>query len=170
MAKPSPRPPRTAYADGKTAIVLHGPRHRPLSPTPCTAKMQTAADRQAAMQRLLCRHRGGHPLPGRCAGCRAGRAAMRSVVLRPLMIVAGDHANNDMAGDEDDSWKSHLREGRLSPSTARSRAWASWRPFSSCFVAHAKAAVASAEAEVRSIPQYTGSTAAARKPFRPAAC
>jgi sirohydrochlorin cobaltochelatase len=28
------------------------------------------------------------------------------VVLAPLMIVAGDHANNDMAGDEDDSWKS----------------------------------------------------------------
>ena len=27
------------------------------------------------------------------------------VVLQPLMIVAGDHANNDMAGDEDDSWK-----------------------------------------------------------------
>ncbi|NLG86766.1 MAG: sirohydrochlorin cobaltochelatase [Firmicutes bacterium] len=27
------------------------------------------------------------------------------VVLEPLMIVAGDHANNDMAGDEDDSWK-----------------------------------------------------------------
>ena len=27
------------------------------------------------------------------------------VVLRPLMVVAGDHANNDMAGDEEDSWK-----------------------------------------------------------------
>ena len=27
------------------------------------------------------------------------------VVLEPLMVVAGDHANNDMAGDEDDSWK-----------------------------------------------------------------
>lgn len=27
------------------------------------------------------------------------------VVLRPLMIVAGDHANNDMAGDEEDTWK-----------------------------------------------------------------
>ena len=27
------------------------------------------------------------------------------VVLLPFMIVAGDHANNDMAGDEDDSWK-----------------------------------------------------------------
>ena len=28
------------------------------------------------------------------------------VVLRPMMIVAGDHANNDMAGEEEDSWKS----------------------------------------------------------------
>ncbi len=30
----------------------------------------------------------------------------KKVVLLPLMIVAGDHANNDMAGDEEDSWKS----------------------------------------------------------------
>lgn len=30
----------------------------------------------------------------------------KKVVLEPLMIVAGDHANNDMAGDEEDSWKS----------------------------------------------------------------
>lgn len=30
------------------------------------------------------------------------------VVLLPFMIVAGDHANNDMAGDEEDSWKSIL--------------------------------------------------------------
>ncbi len=29
----------------------------------------------------------------------------KKVVLRPLMVVAGDHANNDMAGDEEDSWK-----------------------------------------------------------------
>lgn len=29
----------------------------------------------------------------------------KKVVLRPLMIVAGDHANNDMAGDEEGSWK-----------------------------------------------------------------
>lgn len=28
------------------------------------------------------------------------------VILEPLMVVAGDHANNDMAGDEEDSWKS----------------------------------------------------------------
>ena len=33
-------------------------------------------------------------------------AGYKNVVLRPLMVVAGDHANNDMAGDEEDSWKS----------------------------------------------------------------
>ena len=31
------------------------------------------------------------------------------VVLEPLMVVAGNHANNDMAGDEEDSWKSQLQ-------------------------------------------------------------
>lgn len=31
------------------------------------------------------------------------------VVMAPLMIVAGDHAENDMAGDEDDSWKVMLK-------------------------------------------------------------
>ena len=30
----------------------------------------------------------------------------KKVLLSPLMIVAGDHATNDMAGDDDDSWKS----------------------------------------------------------------
>ena len=32
----------------------------------------------------------------------------KKVVLQPLMVVAGDHANNDMAGDEEDSWKTAL--------------------------------------------------------------
>lgn len=35
-----------------------------------------------------------------------GKGGYKRVVLEPLMIVAGDHANNDMAGDEEDSWKS----------------------------------------------------------------
>ncbi len=33
-------------------------------------------------------------------------AGYKKVVLRPLMVVAGDHANNDMAGSEEDSWLS----------------------------------------------------------------
>lgn len=35
-------------------------------------------------------------------------AGYTKVVLRPLMVVAGDHANNDMAGEEEDSWKSQF--------------------------------------------------------------
>ena len=37
---------------------------------------------------------------------KVNEAGYTKVVLRPLMVVAGDHANNDMAGSDDDSWKS----------------------------------------------------------------
>ena len=33
-------------------------------------------------------------------------AGYKTVVLRPFMVVAGDHANNDMAGEDEDSWLS----------------------------------------------------------------
>jgi len=36
----------------------------------------------------------------------AAEAGYNKVVLRPLMVVAGDHANNDMAGEDEDSWLS----------------------------------------------------------------
>lgn len=39
---------------------------------------------------------------------RVKEAGYKKVILRPLMVVAGDHANNDMAGDDDDSWKSRF--------------------------------------------------------------
>ncbi len=35
-------------------------------------------------------------------------AGYTKVVLRPLMVVAGDHANNDMAGADEDSWLSQF--------------------------------------------------------------
>ncbi len=35
---------------------------------------------------------------------------VKKIVLKPFMIVAGDHANNDMAGDEDDSWKMVIQD------------------------------------------------------------
>ncbi len=37
-------------------------------------------------------------------------AKSKKIVLKPFMIVAGDHANNDMAGDEPDSWKNVLQK------------------------------------------------------------
>ncbi|MDR2459258.1 MAG: sirohydrochlorin cobaltochelatase [Deltaproteobacteria bacterium] len=37
--------------------------------------------------------------------------APKVIYLAPLMVVAGDHAHNDMAGDEPDSWKSIFTAG-----------------------------------------------------------
>lgn len=39
-----------------------------------------------------------------------GHAKTKKILLKPFMIVAGDHATNDMAGAEDDSWKSILNK------------------------------------------------------------
>ena len=39
---------------------------------------------------------------------RVHDAGYKKVILRPLMVVAGDHANNDMAGDDAESWKSRF--------------------------------------------------------------
>ena len=36
------------------------------------------------------------------------RPEVKKVVLYPLMVVAGDHAKNDLAGDEADSWKNRI--------------------------------------------------------------
>jgi cobalamin biosynthesis Co2+ chelatase CbiK len=36
-------------------------------------------------------------------------AGYKKVILRPLMVVAGDHANNDMAGEDEDSWLSMFK-------------------------------------------------------------
>lgn len=48
--------------------------------------------------------------PGFDEVCRrlAGRPNVKRLLLRPLMVVAGDHAQNDLAGDEEDSWNSML--------------------------------------------------------------
>ncbi len=39
---------------------------------------------------------------------KAANAGYKKAILRPLMVVAGDHANNDMAGDDEDSWLSQF--------------------------------------------------------------
>lgn len=40
---------------------------------------------------------------------RIAQGGYTKVILRPLMVVAGDHANNDMAGEDEDSWISIFR-------------------------------------------------------------
>ena len=64
----------------------------------------------------------------------------KKVVLEPLMIVAGDHANNDMAGDDDDSWKSQFEAAGYEV-TCLVRGLGELEPIQQLFVQHAQAAV-----------------------------
>lgn len=66
----------------------------------------------------------------------------KKVVLEPLMIVAGDHANNDMAGDDDDSWKSQFKAAGYEV-TCLVRGLGELEPIQQLFVQHAQAAVGS---------------------------
>ncbi len=61
------------------------------------------------------------------------------VVLEPLMIVAGDHANNDMAGDEEDSWKTAFENAGYEV-TCLVRGLGELEPIRQMFVEHAQAA------------------------------
>jgi sirohydrochlorin cobaltochelatase len=51
------------------------------------------------------------------AEIKAAAGAPNKILLAPLMIVAGDHAINDMAGEEDDSWASVFKAGGLEVET-----------------------------------------------------
>ena len=62
------------------------------------------------------------------------------VVLRPLMIVAGDHANNDMAGDEEDSWKSAFEAAGYEV-TCEVKGLGELEAIQQLLVAHAQAAI-----------------------------
>ena len=64
----------------------------------------------------------------------------KKVVLRPLMIVAGDHANNDMAGDEDGSWKTEFEKAGFEVTTIV-EGLGSVPAIQDLFVAHAQAAI-----------------------------
>lgn len=62
------------------------------------------------------------------------------VLLQPLMIVAGDHANNDMAGDEEDSWKSAFEAAGYEV-TCQVSGLGELEAIQQLFVAHAQAAM-----------------------------
>lgn len=61
------------------------------------------------------------------------------------MVVAGDHANNDMAGDEEDSWKS-IFEGAGYDVTCVVEGLGQIEAIQDIYVEHAAAAIARAEA------------------------
>ena len=71
-------------------------------------------------------------------------AGYTSVILRPLMVVAGDHANNDMAGEDDDSWLNmFLASGYFDAVDCQVAGLGSIDAIQQIYVAHAGEAIAS---------------------------
>ena len=69
-------------------------------------------------------------------------AGYTKVILRPLMVVAGDHANNDMAGSEDDSWLSMFNaSGAFESVDCQIAGLGEIEDVQKLYVAHTKAAI-----------------------------
>lgn len=93
----------SAYDDGKTAIVYMGHGTEAAS-NEIYGKMQQLMTAAGYENYFIGTVEAEPSVDDVLALVQAG--SYERVVLRPMMIVAGDHANNDMAGDEEDSWKS----------------------------------------------------------------
>ncbi len=84
-------------------------------------------------------------------------AGYSKVILRPLMVVAGDHANNDMAGDDEDSWRSMFNaSGAFDEVTCQIEGLGRIDEVQDLYVEHTKAAIEELGIEV------TGSADAAK--------
>lgn len=69
-------------------------------------------------------------------------AGYQKVILRPLMVVAGDHANNDMAGEEEDSWKSMFAaSGKFDSVDAQIKGLGSIPAIQELYIAHTAAVI-----------------------------
>ena len=93
------------YVDGKTAVVFMG-HGTEADSNEIYAQMQGVFDEKELSDYYVGTVEAEPSLDDVIAAID-GKGYTR-VVLEPLMVVAGDHANNDMAGDEDDSWKTIL--------------------------------------------------------------
>ena len=92
-----------AYDDGETAVCFMGHGTEAASNS-VYAKMQTVLSEAGCEHYYIGTVEAEPSVEDVLESVKAG--SYKRAVLRPLMIVAGDHANNDMAGDEADSWKS----------------------------------------------------------------
>lgn len=66
------------------------------------------------------------------------RSGCTRAVLTPLMLVAGDHANNDMASDEEDSWKTRFTQAGI-PARAVIRGLGEYEKILDLYEAHLRA-------------------------------
>ena len=131
------------YDDGETAIVYmgHGTEHEANA---VYAKMQgILADKGADNYYIGTVE--AEPSVDDVLAAIEGKGYKR-VVLRDMMVVCGDHANNDMAGDDEDSWKSIFTAAGYEVECVL-EGLGQVPEIQQIYVEHAQAAVALAEAE-----------------------
>lgn len=131
-----------AAAEAGTAFVYlgHGTSH--------TAKV-TYSQMQTQMEELGYKNAfigtvEGEPEDTSCEAVieKVKEAGYKNVILRPLMVVAGDHANNDMAGSEEDSWKSMFEaSGNFDSVTAQIAGLGRSDAVKQLYVEHTKTAI-----------------------------
>ncbi len=130
-----------AAGQDKTAFVLlgHGTSH--------TAKvtydqMQTQME-QLGYGNVFIGTVEGEPEDTACEAVieKVKAAGYTKVVLRPLMVVAGDHAHNDMAGEEDDSWLSMFNAAGFEKVDTQIAGMGSIPAVQQIYVGHSEAAV-----------------------------
>ncbi len=93
------------YDDGETAIVFMG-HGTSADSNSVYQKMQDLLTKDGHTNYFVGTVEATPSLDDVMAAVKKGN--YKRVVLEPLMVVAGDHANNDMAGDDEDSWKSQF--------------------------------------------------------------
>lgn len=128
-----------AYDDGETAICFMGHGTKAASNS-VYAKMQQVLDAMGCENYFVGTVEAEPSVEDLLEAVQAG--AYTKVVLRPLMIVAGDHANNDMAGDDEDSWKSRFEAAGYEVTCILS-GLGELEEVRQLFAAHAEAAIAS---------------------------
>ncbi|MCB6608101.1 sirohydrochlorin cobaltochelatase [[Clostridium] symbiosum] len=125
------------YDDGETAICFMG-HGTEADSNQVYAKMQDMLTEAGYKNYFVGTVEAAPSLDDVLAAVKKGE--YKKAVLEPLMIVAGDHANNDMAGDEEGSWKTAF-EGAGYEVTCLVRGLGEMEPIQQLFVEHAKAAV-----------------------------
>ncbi len=125
------------YDDGKTAIVFMG-HGTEADSNAVYARMQGVFEGMGAEHYYIGTVEASPSLDDVLAMVQSGD--YERVVLEPLMVVAGDHANNDMAGDDEDSWKSVFEASGYEVVTLL-RGLGELEAVRDLYIAHAQAAV-----------------------------
>lgn len=137
-------------ADNKTAFVFmgHGTEH---AAQVTYTKLQKALDSKGYKNCFIGTVE-GKPAATACESIieRVKKAGYEKVVLRPLMVVAGDHANNDMAGDDEDSWKSMFEAAGMEVS-CQINGLGEVKGIQNIYISHASKAIEAAEKATKAV-------------------